>query len=220
MQRPGWDEATDASGQPSADAPRYTGVDPGVYPQQPLPPAGWRPLATGRRTRPWAPTRREIMVGFGAVLVLAAMGLLVALIWWAVAPRLGVKVVAPGNLVQVAPETEQYFATDGWFVLLTLVVGVLAAVLMWRLRSVRGPTALVALALAGLAGAVVAWRFGTVLAPAPSEAELREAGRVVYPALRLRATSALVVEPIAAVIAYLLFTGFSGRNDLGREDLS
>src|SRR6266550_1980990 len=78
--------------------------------------------------------------------------------------------------------------------------------------------ALVALTLAGLAGAVVTWKFGTVLAPAPTESALRDVGRVVYPALRLRATAALVVEPVAAVVTYLLCAGFAAQNDLGRQD--
>jgi hypothetical protein len=43
-------------------------------------------------------------------------------------------------------------------------------------------------------------------------------GNVVHTALRLRALAALVVEPIAAVIVYLLFSGFAGRNDLGRDE--
>ena len=34
----------------------------------------------------------------------------------------------------------------------------------------------------------------------------------------LAALAALVVEPIAAVIVYLLFSGFAGRNDLGRDE--
>jgi hypothetical protein len=219
MRQPGWDEPAGVSGQTSGQAPRHTGlVEPEVYPQQPLPPAGWRPVATERRTRAWEPTRREVIVGLGTVAVLAVAGLGVAWAWLAVAPRLGFRVVSPGNGVPVVPEAEQFFAADGWFTLLTLAVGALAAVLLWRLRSTRGPAALVALALGGLAGAVVTWRFGAVLAPAPSETALRTVGRVVYPALRLRALSALVVEPIAAIVTYLLFTGFAVRNDLGRED--
>jgi hypothetical protein len=55
-----------------------------------------------------------------------------------------------------------------------------------------------------------------LLAPAPRQDLLREVGRLVYPALRLRALAALVVEPIAAVAIYLLLTGFSARQDLGR----
>jgi hypothetical protein len=37
----------------------------------------------------------------------------------------------------------------------------------------------------------------------------------VYAALDLRATSALIVEPFAAVVLYLLFVGFAADNELG-----
>jgi Protein of unknown function (DUF2567) len=231
MRQPGRDEPIEAPGQPPGGQPPVraaplpgagrpwppgsTGlVDAGDYPQ-PLPPAGWRPVATERPARSWPPSRREIAVGLGALATLAALGLAVALAWEAVAPRLAFRIVSPGNAVTVTPEGEQFFATDGWFAVLTLAVGVLAAVLLWRVRSARGPVVLVGLALGGLAGAVVAWKFGTVLAPAPSDAALHQVGRVVYPALRLRALAMLVVEPVVAVVTYLLFTAFTSRDDLG-----
>ncbi|SRR6266550_7195401 len=216
MRQPGWDEPAEPSGQAPAQGPGHTGVvESGEYEQGLLPPTRWRPATAPPR---WYPDRPDIVAGLVAIAALAALGLPVAVLWWAVAPRLGVRVVSPGTVAAVAPEAEQYFATDGWYLLLTLVVGVLAAVVMWRLRSTRGPAALVALTLAGLAGAVVTWKFGTVLAPAPTESALRDVGRVVYPALRLRATAALVVEPVAAVVTYLLCAGFAAQNDLGRQD--
>jgi hypothetical protein len=224
MRHSGWDEPAEASGRPSAgqppwQVPGHTGlVEPVGYAEQPLPPAGWRPVATERASRVWPPSRAEIVAGLGTVVALAALGMVVAVVWRAVAPRLGFRIVSPGNGVPLVPETEQFFAADGWFVVLTLVVGVLAAVLCWRVRSARGPTALLALAVGGFAGAVVTWKFGVLLAPGPSDAALRQVGNVVHPALRLRALAALVVEPIAAVIVYLLFSGFAGRNDLGRDE--
>ncbi len=224
MRHSGWDEPTEASGQPSVgqppwQVPGHTGlVEPVGYAEQPLPPAGWRPVATERPSRVWPPSRPEIVAGLGAVVGLAALGMLVAVAWRAIAPRLAFRIVSPGNGVPVVPETEQFFAADGWFVVLTLVVGALAAVLLWRVRSARGPTALLALAVGGFAGAVVTWKFGVVLAPGPSDAALHQVGNVVRTPLRLRALAALMAEPIAAVIVYLLFSGFAGRNDLGRDE--
>ncbi len=199
MRHSGWDEPAEASGRPPGGSqapwqlPGHTGlVEAGGYAEQPLPPAGWRPVATGRPSRVWPPTRQEIVAAVGTVVALAAVGLPVALLWRGVAPRLGFRIVSSGNPVPVVPETEQFFAADGWFA-----------------------TALVGLALGGLAGAVVTWKFAVVLAPGPSDAALHQVGNLVYPALRLRALAELVVEPIAAVIGYLVFTGFAGRNDLG-----
>jgi len=198
-------------------APRHTGVvDAGAYHEQPLPPAGWRPVAAGLRSRSWEPTRREAVTGLGVVALLAATGLGMAAAWVAVAPRVAFIVVSPGRAAPTVPEGEQYFAADGWFTLLTLAAGVLAALLVWRVRSVRGPTVLVALAVGGLAGALVTWRFGTVLAPAP--AVVAPVGAVIHQELQLGALSALVAEPVAAVVTYLLCVGFTSRTDLGRQD--
>jgi hypothetical protein len=159
-----------------------------------------------------------VVTGLGAVVLLATAGLGLAVAWVAVAPRLAFTVVSPGQGVSTVPEGEQYFAADGWFTLLTLAAGVLAAALAWQVRSVRGPTVLVALALGGLAGALVTWRLGAVLAPGPAEQALRQVGGVVHQGLELRAQSALVAEPIAAVLTYLLCAGFASRTDLGRQD--
>jgi len=215
MRQPGWDEPSDASGQ----TPWHTGlVEPGAVPGQPLPPAGWRPIPPAPRRRIWQPTRRECWVALLLVVVLAVIGLGLAVLWARVAPRLGFRVAAPGTFAQVGPAEEQNFATDGFFALLTLGVGLVAGVLSWRIRSVRGPLVLVGLAAGGVAGAVLTWRLGQALAPAPTDAELAEVGRIVYPALQLRATAALVIEPAVAVLTYLLCVGFAVRPDLGRPD--
>jgi uncharacterized membrane protein YeaQ/YmgE (transglycosylase-associated protein family) len=185
---------------------------------QPLPPAGWRPLAVPPRPSVWRPTGREVRAAIVVIVLLAIVGAGVAVLWLQVAPRLGFRVVAPNSPEPVTAEQEQFFATDGWFTLLTLLVGVLATLLAWRVKALRGPVGMVALAVGGLVGAVVTWRLGLLLAPAPTAAQLQEVGRVVYPALRLRATAALMVEPLVAVGVYLLLVGFASRPDLGRGD--
>jgi hypothetical protein len=232
MREPGWDEPTDAPAP--APAPTHTGTveaaAPGPVPTGPVPtgpvptglvPTGpvdaWPPYPV-RNGRVWRPTRGDLLRALAVLVGLALAGALVALAWYQLAPRLGFRITEPGTGVPVTPEQEQFVAADGWFTLLTLGVGVLAGVLVWLVRPFRGPVALLALAAGGMLGAVVTWRFGALIAPGPTAAELRHVGQVVYPALRLRATAALVVEPIAAVAAYLLLTGFASRTDLGRPD--
>jgi Protein of unknown function (DUF2567) len=216
MRQPGWAESTEPSW------PGCTGTaQAAAVPQEPLAPAGWRPLPSGpRRSRwsRWRPRRGEVARAVVVVVVLATCGVGVGLVWWQVAPRLGFRIVSAGNGTPVTPESEQFFAADGWFVLLTLLAGLLAAGVVWSMRSFRGPFATVTLAAGGVLGAVVTWRIGLILAPAPSPTALRQVGQVVYPALRLRATAALVVEPIAAVLGYVLCAGFASRNDLGRPE--
>jgi hypothetical protein len=182
-------------------------------------PVSWRSLRAQLRPRSvWRPTRREARAALVLVVLFAVVGAGVAVAWLQLAPRLGFRVVAPNSPEPVAAEQEQFFATDGWFTMLTLLVGMLGAVLAWRVRGLRGPVGMVAVCAGGLVGAVVTWRLGLLIAPAPTSEQLQQVGRIVYPALRLRATAALMVEPLAAVGGYLLLVGFSSRNDLGRAD--
>src|SRR5207244_2273057 len=167
---------------------------------------------------PWRPTRTDLARLLVVLAALAAVAGIVALVWLQLAPRLGFRITSPGKGEPVGPEREQFVAADGWFALLTLGVGVLAGIAVWLVRTFRGPVAVLALAVGGLLGAIVAWRLGLFIAPAPTGAELRQVGRVVYPALRLRAISALVVEPIGAVGSYMLLAGCTARADLGRPD--
>jgi hypothetical protein len=165
----------------------------------------------------WPPTRRELTTALAAVVALAALGAVLALLWVRLAPRLEFRVMEPGRAVPVVPEAEEYVAADGRFVLLTLAAGALAGLVCWLLRGSRGPLVLVALAAGGLLGALVTWRLGVWLAPGYAPGDLQVVGRTVTQPLDLRAKAALVVEPIAAVVAYLLGVGFTAHNDLGVE---
>ncbi len=213
MQRPGSDPAGSYPAAPPPAAgpyPAYPGAygvgDPGGFgPWPPRPPQ--RPA--------WPPSRRELTTALAAVAGLALLGAALAPLWVWLAPRLEYRVMQPGRAVPVVPEAEEYVAADGRFVLITLGAGLLAGLVCWLLRRTRGPVVLVAVALGGLLGAVVTWRLGIWLAPGFSPQDLQEVGRTVTQPLELRARAALVVEPVAAVLVYLLAAGFTAYNDLG-----
>jgi hypothetical protein len=148
------------------------------------------------------------------------LGAVLAVLWVRLAPRLEFRVVKPGQAVPVVPESEEYIAADGRFVLITLAAGVLAGLVCWLLRRSRGPVVLAAVAFGGLLGAVVTWRLGVWLEPGYQPQDLQEVGRTVTQPLELRAVAAVVVEPIAAVAVYLLGVGFTVHNDLGVDPRS
>jgi hypothetical protein len=210
-----------APGQPTVP-PLPNGSAPWTYPPPAgygtgLPPSGLPAEPARRRVRLWPPTRPEWLTALVAIAALAAVGAAVAPLWVHLAPRLAFRVDQPGRALPVVPEAEEYVAADGRFVLITLVVGVVAAAGCWLVRRSRGPLVLLALAAGGLLGAVITWRLGMRIGTGYRPADLRQVGKVVYQPLTLRAKSALVVEPVAAVIAYLLAVGFSARNDLGQD---
>ena len=196
------------------------GAAAGPYP---APPGGFgraEPIALpepAARVRVWPPTRPEWITGLAAVATLAAVGAAVAPLWVRLAPRLAFRVREPGRALPIVPEAEEYVAADGRFVLITLAVGVVAAAGCWLVRRSRGPLVLLSLAAGGLLGAVITWRLGMRIGTGYQPGDLRQVGNVVRQPLTLRATSALVVEPAAAVVCYLLAVGFTARNDLGRD---
>lgn len=200
---------------PGSD-PAVSGPYGGPYPGYPQPPYA----AVPGRVRPkvWPPSRVELRTVAALLAGLAAVGALLGVLWEQLAPRLAYLVDQPGRALPVVPEAEEYVAADGRFVLLTLAAGVVAGLACWFVKRARGPVVLVGLAAAGLLGAVVTWRVGLALGTGYAQADLQEVGRTIFQPLTLKARAGLVVEPVAAVLVYLLAAGFSARNDLGRED--
>lgn len=143
--------------------------------------------------------------------VLAVLGILVGLLWWAISPGrpLGIA-IAPGQVV--ADETESFISTDGRFLILTAVVGLVAGVLAWRRRSWRGPLVPLALALGGLLGALLTDLIGRTVgggqsAPTPDAATLK---------LAVHAEGFLLAEAFVGVVVYALCALFANHDDLGR----
>jgi hypothetical protein len=73
-----------------------------------------------------------------------------------------------------------------------------------------------AAAVGTAATAAIAWWFGELLGPAPAKAEITRVGATVTTGLHLSSLAALAVGPFFAVLAYLLATLLTRRDDLGR----
>ncbi|WP_326552830.1 DUF2567 domain-containing protein [Micromonospora sp. NBC_01813] len=95
--------------------------------------------------------------------VLAAMvigGVPLGVAWSMLAPWIPVVNTEQGAAVRGA-DPEYFVAADGWFGLLGLGFGVVAAVLAWALLPrLRGPVGLLAVTFGGLGAAGVAWALG------------------------------------------------------------
>ncbi|MEU4678099.1 DUF2567 domain-containing protein [Micromonospora sp. NPDC023737] len=154
-------------GGPASTAARPT---PGADPIGPQPGTGQAVPATGGTSaRPAAGSdpaavtdtpRRAWAGAVGAGLALAVLGAPLGLLWAAVAPGTPV-IKATLGAVYAEPQPEQPIAADGWFSLLGLGFGVLAAVALWFvLRRRRGPVGLASAVLGAFAAAVVAWQVG------------------------------------------------------------
>ncbi|MET8279151.1 DUF2567 domain-containing protein [Micromonospora sp. NPDC005174] len=103
---------------------------------------------------------RTVTTVLGAALALAVLGAPLGLLWAALAPDTPVLKVAEGA-IYAEPQPEQPIAADGWFSLLGVAFGVLAALALWfLLRRRRGPVGLLSAVLGALAAAPVAWQVG------------------------------------------------------------
>jgi hypothetical protein len=94
------------------------------------------------------------------VLVLTLLGAPLGLLWRMIAPEVPV-VKSEQGVILAQPQPEEFIAADGWFSLLGLGFGVLAAIAIWLiLRQYRGPVGMVVGALGAVGAAVLAWRVG------------------------------------------------------------
>jgi hypothetical protein len=164
---------------------------------------------------PTALRREELRTAAIVVGALALAGVVAGLVWqWWSPPGPRAFVVGPGMLQP--DETEAFVAGDGRFLVVTAAAGVLAAVLLWSRRQVRGTVTVLALAAGGVVGAVLTdlvgyWTAGgtdtgatgTVLAALP---------------LTVHMHGLLLVEAAVAVLLYCLLACFASDDDLGRPD--
>ncbi|NLU77517.1 DUF2567 domain-containing protein [Micromonospora sp. HNM0581] len=103
---------------------------------------------------------RVVASGVVTLSVLGLLGAPLGWLWAAVAPDTPVIKSGDGAVYGQA-QPEQPVAADGWFSLLGLAFGVLAALAVWfLLRRHRGPVGLVVAAAGGLTAALVAWQVG------------------------------------------------------------
>jgi hypothetical protein len=163
---------------------------------------------------------------------IAAAGVPLGLLWAVVAPDVPVSITEDGPVLG-DPQPEQFIAADGWFALLGLGFGVLAALAAWVFaRRSRGPLGVVAVALGAAAGGVIAWQVGRqigldeyrrLLEQATAGQTLGKPGDLRGAELRwwppmLRGD--VLVPAFAAVGIYTLLAGWSRYPSLRRPEQS
>lgn len=167
-----------------------------------------------RRWQRWAP-REELRAGAVIIGVLAVVGALVGVLWqwWSPPGGLGY-VVAPGQIQ--ADETENFIAADGRFALLCVVIGIVTALVVWRMRRTRGPVAAAALVVGGLLGALLTATVGALLGGGSDKGPTN----TLLPELPLRVHmhGLLLLEAAVAALVYSVSASFAVRDDLGRPE--
>ncbi len=154
--------------------------------------------------------RAELRAAGLLVGVLAVVGAPAGWVWQAWAPRT-VGLVTSGGLIP--DEKESFMAGDGRFLLITGAIGVVAALLAWTRRSVRGPVVPVGLLVGGLAGAALTDLVGRLTGGGTSSGT---PGTLVTPPVRVHAPVFLLGEAALALFVYGVCAVASSDDDLGR----
>ncbi|MGS2587359.1 DUF2567 domain-containing protein [Streptomyces hebeiensis] len=179
------------------------------------PPGGATPCPVTETGDEGPDLRTEVLQAAVVLVAVTLLGLLLGALWLWLAPK--VPLVSDSTAVFLKDtEGEEAIAADGIFALLALGFGVVSGALVFVLRRHGGIPLVLALALGGLLGAVLAWQFGSRLGPTPDVlAHAQEAGKgVTFDApLELNAKGALLSWPLAAMVVHLALTAVFGPKD-------
>lgn len=165
--------------------------------------------------RPW---KRTLLVSAATALVIFALGGPLGLLWAWIAPDVPVIDVGRGGVVVNDPSPEEYIAADGWFTLLGLGFGVLAAIAAWLiLRRDRGPFLLVAVVLGTLgAGYLAAPWLGELIGRGDYQQwrETAVQGATYFAPPQVHSLGPKLVPAFAAAVVLTLLAGWSNDPDL------
>ncbi|WP_416072062.1 DUF2567 domain-containing protein [Streptomyces sp. ME18-1-4] len=203
---------------------------PELSPRRPSPHEAWPPSPGGYAGMAAAPhevsygqdgpgMKTELREAAVITVGVALTGALLGLLWVWLAPKVPlVGDVVQGNLVVYFKDTEgeQAIGVDGTFTLLALAFGAVSAVAVFAWRRRGGVPLVVALALGGLLGSLLAWRVGVWLGPDSDVlAHARAAGKgVTFSApLKLGAKGALLAWSLAGLLVHLGLTALFGPRD-------
>ena len=173
---------------------------------------------------PWQARRRALIVAGSVAVAIAAFGFPLGLLWSHVAPRVPVLMTDQGAVL-AQPEGEQLISGEAAYLGLTIGAGVLAAALVWGLlRQLRGVISLVGLAAGTIACGLITYWFGHLQGLARFKHLIDHApiGTAFHAPVNLRAKQLglwqhwlpyakgdVFAMAIAALVTYLLLTGFS-----------
>jgi hypothetical protein len=151
---------------------------------------------------------RQVREGLIVAVLVAVCGVLLGLLWLWLSPR--VPLISDGSAIYLKDsEGEQAVGADGWFTLLGLAFGAVAAGAAFLWRREGGVAVVVGLAAGGVLASLLAWRMGVWLGPPQNviaHAKQIGANKVFSAPLQLRAKGALLAWPAASMAVFLGLT--------------
>lgn len=179
--------------------------------RHPPPPEPAQPAEGAART-----SGRDLRAGVHAALAVTALGLPVGLLWGWLAPRELVRLAPGGAVTFVNAGGDLFIGADLLYALLACLAGLTSGVLAHRVAADRGWPVVAGLAVGGALAALLAVRLGEWLGRGPLVFEQgrlspvdgrplpADVSGLLEVALTLRATAAVVLLPLSAVLAHLV----------------
>ncbi|WP_327428019.1 MULTISPECIES: AAA family ATPase [unclassified Streptomyces] len=159
--------------------------------------------------------KTEVREAAVMTVAVALAGVLLGVLWSWLAPH--VPLIADASAVYLKDtEGEQAIGVDGTFTLLALGFGAVSALCLFLVRRRGGVPLVVALAVGGLLGSLLAWRVGVWLGPTQDVvAHAKAVGKgVTFSApLKLGAKGALLAWSLAGLVVHLGLTALFGPRD-------
>ncbi|HVB27366.1 MAG TPA: hypothetical protein VNE21_05590 [Mycobacteriales bacterium] len=154
--------------------------------------------------------RTEARAALATIVSLVLLGAPVGVFWELVAPHPGYR-IAGGGVSLARPESKDFIAGDGYFLLISVVVGIACGLVAFvAARRRRGPGVTFGLGLGGvLAGVVAAYvgqRQAEVFLPAPLHPLLAQ--RSAWFLFHVHAAPVVLGWAIAALVSYLALLAF------------
>ncbi|RKS84267.1 hypothetical protein CLV35_0084 [Motilibacter peucedani] len=156
----------------------------------------------------------SVPTALGAAAGSALVGVAAAFAWNQLAPHLEGTVAGPRAVNGTFESTGAYFGAEAWFMGITVVSGVLCALVTFAVAGTRragGLDGLAGLVVGGLLGSLVAWRVGYLLGPHRFSAD--DVGHHVRVGLDVHSHGALLLWAIAATVVQVALTVGLGVDD-------
>ena len=146
----------------------------------------------------------SVRAGLWVAWGLAVAGAVAGVLWKLVAPVAKIRMETDGGFY-VDPSPRQYIEADLCFAGISLVIGVVAGLLVWRFLRAQPTADVLSLAVGGTAASLLTWLVGKYLGRLDRAAALKaKVGTIVSDSLDLGAKGLLVLLPLAAVGTWLV----------------
>lgn len=174
-------------------------------------------LPSGRpAAEPWV-TRGDLRFAAFVVAGLAVTGALAGLVWGAWS-RTATRGLVYTKTAIIPDQTEGFISSDGRFAVITAVIGLVAAVIVWRWRGARGPFTAAALAGGCALGAFITDLVGRSIGGGTTSGTVGTVLRRLP--LEVHATGLVFLQALLAVGLYVIFAAFINPDDLGRSSVA